>query len=84
MNTKTLITIAMAATAFVTVPTLAETSSSGEKLICRDVELTGSRLPKKVCRTYEQWKSVIDIEAPSQRKVKKERLAKEKATGTPS
>jgi hypothetical protein len=36
------------------------TNSKGEQVICRKVQSTGSRMSKKVCRTTEEWKMMLD------------------------
>lgn len=36
------------------------TNSKGEKVICRSVQSTGSRMSKKVCRTAEEWKLMLE------------------------
>jgi hypothetical protein len=36
------------------------TNSKGEQVICRKVQSTGSRMSKKVCRTPEEWKMMLD------------------------
>jgi hypothetical protein len=61
--------IVLAATAVaVAGPALAKdgeikTNRNGEQVICRQIKMTGSRMSKKVCRTAEQWKLVLDDSA---------------------
>lgn len=40
-----------------------KTNRNGEQVICRQIKMTGSRMSKKVCRTAEQWKLVLDSSA---------------------
>lgn len=42
-----------------------QTNAKGEQLICRKISLTGSRMPRKVCKTLEQWKLSGDTEPRS-------------------
>ncbi len=35
----------------------AKVNAKGEKLICRSVEITGSRMPKRICQTAAEWKA---------------------------
>jgi len=33
----------------------ANVASNGEKLVCRSIEVTGTRFPQKECKTAEAW-----------------------------
>lgn len=37
-----------------------KTNAKGEQVICRTIKMTGTRMAKKVCRTAEEWKMVVD------------------------
>src|SRR5262245_5170746 len=50
-------------------PTAATSSSDSNKLICKREKMTGSNIPRKVCRTQEQ----IDKEREVQREHAQER-----------
>lgn len=38
-----------------------QTGPNGEPLVCRDVKVTGTRFPQKICKTEEVWKEFDGI-----------------------
>ena len=38
----------------------AMTGPNGEPVVCRDIKVTGTRFPQKVCKTAEVWESYDD------------------------
>ena len=84
MMTKYLMTAAAVFTTFAALPAAAEdTGAAPEKKYCQLMEMTGTRLPKKVCLTAKEWKNRhgVDIIALQQ---KSETSMREKAAGSAS
>lgn len=66
MSNRLLIAASAVALALPTLPAFAasaeEVSPSPDRKICRAMELTGSRVPKRVCLTAREWKNRHGIE----------------------